>query len=205
MDITSIENVFRLVDREIWVVTACSPRQRGGLVATWVNLASIDRHHPTVAVGIAINHFTSELIDESSSFGLHLLRPNQTDVAFNFAIGSGRDRDKLASFTAHTEQSGSPILDDCLAWADCQVFYRMNAGDRIYYFADIVAGDVSASAESATRPLTESQFFAAATEEQRTALLDALQNDIRTHRPHYREWREQLTDSPYPGSRGVQA
>ncbi len=53
-----IEQVFGLIDREIWIVTAAAGGKRGGLVATWVSQASIDKHTPTVVVGIAANHYT---------------------------------------------------------------------------------------------------------------------------------------------------
>ena len=67
-----IEEVFGIVDREVWIVTATDGTRRGGLVATWVSQASIDREHPVVLIGIAPNHFTAELIDASRAFGLHL-------------------------------------------------------------------------------------------------------------------------------------
>lgn len=213
----SIQDVFRLVDREIWIVTSISraahpskdaaekaandssvvrSSSRGGLVATWVNQASIDSHHPSVIIGIAANHFTAKLIDASSAFGLHLLRPEQTDVAFNFAIGSGNDRDKLADVASRSVETGSPILDDCLAWLDCQVYYRFNGGDRIYYFADVVASEIAESSNA--RPMTESQLVAAATDSQKTALKESLDSDVIKQRPKYREWREQLGDHPHP-------
>ena len=119
-----IEQVFGLIDREIWIVTAAAGDKRGGLVATWVSQASIDENTPTVVIGIAANHYTCELIELSSAFALHLLRPDQAEVAWNFASGSGRDRDKLALLAAHTEGTESPVLDECLAWLDCRVFFR---------------------------------------------------------------------------------
>ena len=205
----SIEEVFRLVDRDVWIVTSANNEMsrdagvseapaQGGLVATWVNQASIDAHHPSVVVGVAVNHYTSDLIDASSAFGLHLLRPDQTDVALNFAIGSGRDREKLSGLATHNAKTGSPILQDCLAWLDCQLYYRFNGGDRIYYFADIVAGEIAVESETRTRPLTESQLFAAASDDQRAALKASLDSDILRQRPKYRAWREQLGDHPHP-------
>ena len=40
-DETAIESVFRLVNREVWIVTAGHEQHRAGLVATWVLQASI--------------------------------------------------------------------------------------------------------------------------------------------------------------------
>ncbi len=185
-----IEQVFGLIDREIWIVTAAAGDERGGLVATWVSQASIDKNTPTVVVGIATNHYTCELIDLSSAFALHLLRPDQMEVAWDFASGSGRDRDKLALLAAHTEGSESPVLDDCLAWLDCRVFFRFDGGDRIYFFADVLSGGIL----DAGNPLSESMLIGGATEEQCAALAEHRDRDILSQRPLYREWREQVKD-----------
>ena len=63
MNNAQVESIFRLVNREIWIVTAADGERRGGLAATWVSQASIDRDKPVVVIGIAPNHFTAELID----------------------------------------------------------------------------------------------------------------------------------------------
>lgn len=203
MDNTQIDAVFRSIDRPIWVITsygkdsANGRRRGGGLVATWVNQASIDYHHPTVTIGVATNHFTTELIDESSYFGLHLLLPNQTDIALNFALGSGRQREKLSGVALRQGDNNSPILADCFAWLDCQVFFRIHGGDRVYYYADVTDGCLS-DPDSAESPLVESQLMQAATKEQCEALKSGLESDIRAQRPLYREWREQLSNHPHP-------
>src|SRR5690606_14882202 len=115
-DAQSIEAVFKQVDRQVWVVTAADGPRRGGLVATFVSKSSLDPEQPTVSVGLAVNHFTRELVDASGAFALHLITPEQVELAWRFALGSGRDRDKLSGVKASVGESGSPILDDCLAW-----------------------------------------------------------------------------------------
>lgn len=187
-----IEQVFGLVDREIWIVTAAAGDKRGGLVATWVSQASIDKNTPSVVVGIAANHHTCELIDHSDAYALHLLRTDQLDVAWNFAAGSGRDRDKLAMLAAHTEATDSPVLDDCLAWLDCRVFFRLDGGDRMYFFADVLSGRIS----HAGKPLSEADLIAAASAEQLEALTKHRDQDIDIQRPLYQQWRAQLGNRP---------
>src|SRR5262245_22102110 len=92
-----IDSALRLVDREIWIIAATDGQQRGGLVATWVSTASIDRQRPTLLAGLAPNHFTTELVQSNKAFAAHLLRPEQTEIAWNFARDSGRARDKFAN------------------------------------------------------------------------------------------------------------
>src|SRR3954468_3901594 len=126
-----IDAALRLVDRELWIITASNGDRRGGLLATWVSAASIDPERPVLIAGIGPNHFTAELVQASRAFAAHLLRPDQTELAWNFANGSGRDRDKLASLEIENHETASPILTNCLAWFDCRVFAHYNAGDRL--------------------------------------------------------------------------
>lgn len=190
--IDRIERVFSSIDREVWIVTAATDRSRGGLVATWIAQASIDREQPIVLAGIAPNHFTAELIDASGTFALHLLTTQQIHHAWNFGVGSGRERDKLAGVETFRATTGTPILKDCLAWLDCRVFATESTGDRTYYWADVVAGDLLVEGS----PLTESQLMRLATVEQKLHLRTGRDADIDIQRPRQQAWRSGLPAWP---------
>ena len=206
-DLSAIDAALRLIDREIWVVTAASGERRGGLVATWVSSASIDDQRPVLLAGIAPNHFTAELVQSSRAFAAHLLRPDQIDLAWNFAHGSGRNRDKLAGLAHRRGQTGSPLLADCLAWFDCRVFARYDAGDRLFFWADVVAAKVAgtlrvpspengpSTASDGTRgvptTLREHEFIRRLTDQQRKELLAGRTADLTIHRPLAESWRSQ--------------
>src|SRR5262245_5765886 len=108
-NLDQIDAALRHLDRELWVVTSASGARRGGLLATWVSIASIDRQRPVLVAGLSANHFTTELVQASSSFAAHLLRPEQIDLAWNFARDSGRSRDKFAGLEVQSNETGSPI------------------------------------------------------------------------------------------------
>ena len=180
-----IDRVLRLVDREVWIITAAAGQRRGGLTATWVTQASIDRQRPVLIAGIAPNHFTATLVDESLAFAAHLLRADQAAVAFNFAQGSSRQRDKFAGLTTIARPSGPPILADCLAWCDCRVFSRHDTGDRLFFWADVV----EARQVSQALPLREQSFFQALSEDQRRQLAADRKADIAAQRPLHESWR----------------
>lgn len=182
----AIDAAFRALDREVWVVTAAAGTRRGGLLATWVMQASIDPERPLIIAGLAPNHFTAELVDASGAMAVHLLRPEQLATAFNFALGSGRQRDKLADVACSLGASGSPLLDDCLAWFDCRIVERWDIGDRLIYLADVVAG----ARQSDASPLRQQQLLAAATAEQKAQLSRDMDGDIKQLRPLAQQWRE---------------
>jgi flavin reductase (DIM6/NTAB) family NADH-FMN oxidoreductase RutF len=180
-----IQSVLELVDREIWIVTAAAGGGAGGLVATWVSSASIDPQQPTMLIGLAPNHFTAELVETSGAFALHLLDPSQVDLVWRFALSSGRDTNKFAGLAYQAGPGGSPILADCLAWLDCRVIAQYDAGDRLFFWGDVMAGEMRAKGVA----LREKQVLVAATKEQRAALARSRTADIATLAPLRQAWR----------------
>jgi flavin reductase (DIM6/NTAB) family NADH-FMN oxidoreductase RutF len=180
------DDVFQLLDRPVWIVTAAAGPRRGGLVATWVNQASLDPRQPVLLAAIAPNHFTAELIRERQAFAAHLLAPSQVDYAWRFGLGSGRSHDKLAGIEASTAATGSPILPGVLAWLDCRVIKTYDAGDRLFFWADVLAGRRSAGPS----PLGERELLSLATAEQKRQLKDNLLSDTSLLRPLADAWRQ---------------
>ncbi len=184
----TIDKLLRLIDREVWLLTAAAGERRGGLLATWVSVASIDPQRPVLLAGIAPNHFTAELVQQSGRFVAHLLQPAQTALAWNFADGSGRDRDKLAGLATKNSQGSGPQLTDCLAWFDCRVFSRYDAGDRLFFWADVVA----AGEPDQGVPLREKEFIRSLTDEQRKSLLASRSADVAWQQAEHEAWRRRL-------------
>jgi flavin reductase (DIM6/NTAB) family NADH-FMN oxidoreductase RutF len=185
--LTEIDAALRLIDREVWIITAADGARRGGLLATWVSAASIDRERPVLLAGLAPNHFTAELVNASRAFAAHLLRPDQIDLAWNFSHDSGRTRDKLAGLEFECRASGSPILADCLTWFDCRVFARYDAGDRLFFWADVVAGGFRTPVS--VRTMGEQLFISSLSVEQRQVLAANRDSDTAHSRPLHETWR----------------
>jgi flavin reductase (DIM6/NTAB) family NADH-FMN oxidoreductase RutF len=183
---SEIDALLRLVDREVWIVTSAAGRRRGGLTATWVAQASIDRERPMILAGLAPNHFTAELVEEGEAFVAHLLTESQAELAWNFAKDSGRQRDKLAELATTETPVGCPILPDCLAWFDCRVFARYDAGERLFYWADVVAAEKPGEGN----PLREQAFIRSLTDDQRKLLATQREADAKVQRPLADGWRE---------------
>jgi len=140
--------------------------------------------------GIAPGHFTAELIEASGKFAAHLLRPDQTPMAWNFASGSGRDRDKVAGLSLLDRPEGLPVLADCLACLLCRVMHRYDVGDRLLYWADVVDSDLRGKGP----PLREQAFIGSLTGEQRKQLAADRDADIAVQRPGHTRWRDQIAN-----------
>ncbi len=143
MDVTAPSTLFAWLDRELWLVTASAGGRRGGLIATFVNEASIVADMPRMLVGLAKQHHTHELVEASGAFALHLLGEDQLDWVWRFGLQSGRSADKFAGLDVQTAATGSPLLKNAVGWLDCRVEERLDGGDRTVYLAEVVQSRVT--------------------------------------------------------------
>jgi flavin reductase (DIM6/NTAB) family NADH-FMN oxidoreductase RutF len=181
--------MFDLVDRVVWVVTSAAAGARSGLLATWVMQSSLDPAAPKVTLSLNSQNYTTQLIEQSGVFGLHLLRPDQTDLAWAFGLRSGRETDKFAGLKTTVGESGAPILADCLASIECRVVRKIEIGDRLCIWSKVVTNAPAGSG----KPLYEHALLATATQDQKALLRTQLQRDIDRERL---AWQPLLSGSP---------
>jgi flavin reductase (DIM6/NTAB) family NADH-FMN oxidoreductase RutF len=186
---TAVLTLFAWLDREIWLVTAQSGAQRGGLIATFVNPASIVPDLPRMLVGLSRQHHTWELVERSNAFALHLLGEQHLDWIGRFGLQSGRGGDKLCGLRVRSMTTGSPVLEDALGWLDCRVEDRLEIGDRTLYLAEVVQSGVAPFAP----PLTFQRLVKRTPPDQLAELQRQLHHDSERDAEAIRQWRSQRT------------
>lgn len=191
-DFAAVASIWQQTDREFWLVTAAAGQRRGGLIATFVSNASIVPDLPRVLVGLGKRHYTWELVESSGAFALHLLGADQVPWVWRFALGSGRERDKLEGLDVERGATGSPLLSESLAWLDCRVEARLDTGDRTLYLAEVVDGRTNR-----TGPLLNMQrLIQVAPLEKLRELKTDLDRDAALDSEAIRTWRERRLPLP---------
>jgi flavin reductase (DIM6/NTAB) family NADH-FMN oxidoreductase RutF len=178
-------DVFARLDPPVWLVTAQAAGRRGGLIATFVNQASIAPDCPRVLVGLARQHFTWELVEQSRCFALQLLGEAHLDWVWRFGLSSGRDTDKFAGLETVATPLGTPRLAAALAWLDCRVEAALDTGDRSVYLAAVT----DAGQTGATPPLTMQRVLQLAPPERLVELKRQLERDQVRDTAAIRAWR----------------
>lgn len=184
------EQIFRILNRELWVVTSSDRDSRGGLLATWVSQASLDPERPVILAGLAPNHHTTALVRNSGRLAVHLLDPDQCDVAWNFCRDSGSARDKLENVELEGGVADTPVLTKCHSYLLGQVFACVETGERTYFWADVV----QAKQHSRLAPLAEQQFIDWCDEEKKAVLRLDKSEDIGVQREFEAEFRQSIPD-----------
>lgn len=192
MDATAASTLFAWLDREIWLVAAQADTRRGGLIATFVNQASIVPELPRMLVGLSRQHHTWELVEHSNAFALHLLGEQHLDWVWRFGLQSGRGRDKLDGLRVRKARTGSPLLEEAIGWLDCRVEERLDSGDRTIYLAEVVQGGVTHFAP----PLTLQRLLQLAPPAQLAELKRQLHHDSEIDAEAIRQWRASLHNPP---------
>uniref|UniRef100_UPI0025BA7325 flavin reductase family protein n=1 Tax=Aquabacterium sp. TaxID=1872578 RepID=UPI0025BA7325 len=129
----------------------------GVTVVTTVDAEGVPR-------GLTANSFTSVSLDPplllvclgkatashpvfmaSTHFAVNVLADTQRDTSNLFA---SKASDKFEQAAWQPAASGAPLIDDSLAWFDCRVHQRIDAGDHT-----ILIGQVQAMGQRSGRPL----------------------------------------------------
>lgn len=119
----------------IYVLTAAHGNRINGMIASWVAQVSYDP--PLVMVAVHPNRYSHHLIEESAAFALHAIGKNQKEFLGRF---KGPDAGaKFDSIQWQPRETGSPILEDCIAWLDCRVEHKLSPGNHTLFIGKVVA------------------------------------------------------------------
>lgn len=184
VNLSDVDSLLRLVDREVWIVAAEHGGSKAGLTATWVSQVSLDAEKPMLLAGLAPNHATTEVVKRAGFCSLHLLAKSQTDLAFRFASGSSRELNKFEGIAEAAGPAGTPKIPGCVAWFECKVVASYDAGDREFFWGEVLDGD----GDLQGIPLRQSEFFAALSESQKQVLRLDRAKDIEIQRPGREAW-----------------
>ncbi|MFL5935253.1 MAG: flavin reductase family protein [Gaiellaceae bacterium] len=131
-----LRKLMRVFPSGVCVVSANIAGQR---VATTIgSLVSLSLEPPLVGISVGRDVSLHELLRTAGAFGVSILRGDQADVAAHFARGvpplvlwdSVRVRDG---------ETGAPLLAEALAWMECRLWNRYDAGDHSIFVGEVVA------------------------------------------------------------------
>ncbi len=114
-----------------------------GFTANSFSSVSIDP--PLLLVSIAKSAYGCEVFTRSRGFAVNILAQNQRELSNRFARAGA---DKFLDQDWQAAKTGSPLLEDVVAWFDCGHFEQVDAGDHV-----ILIGRVLAYAYNTRAPL----------------------------------------------------
>lgn len=135
-----METLFKTISSGVYVVGVAHRDRRNAFTAAWVTQVS----YQPLLLGMSVNpqNWSYGLIMAERAFAVSVLTCEQSDLARCFGTQSGRNRDKLATVTWFTAKTGAPVLNDALAYFDCELQITRRAGDHVVIIGRVVDGEI---------------------------------------------------------------
>jgi flavin reductase (DIM6/NTAB) family NADH-FMN oxidoreductase RutF len=124
----------------LFILTARRGNAETGMLASWVQQCSFEPPHITLA--IRRDRDIAAWLTDRSTFTLNILDDSQTDMIVHFGRGFRLDEPAFASLEVDRPRGGAPVLREALAYLECQVAGRYNAGDHDLLLGQVVGGAV---------------------------------------------------------------
>jgi 3-hydroxy-9,10-secoandrosta-1,3,5(10)-triene-9,17-dione monooxygenase reductase component len=116
----------------VTIITAMDGDEPAGVAANSFTSVSLDP--PLVLFCVAHTSSTWPRIERARKFAVNILGEHQEEVCRLFAT---RGADRFGQVGWHLGVGGSPVLDDCIGYIDCEFWAEYEGGDHI-----IVVGKV---------------------------------------------------------------
>jgi flavin reductase (DIM6/NTAB) family NADH-FMN oxidoreductase RutF len=131
-----LRKLMRLFPSGVCVVSA---NIEGARVATTIgSLVSLSLEPPLVGISVGRDVSLHELLRTAGAFGVSILRGDQADVAAHFARGVP-PLVLWDSVPVRDGATGAPLLAKALAWIECRLWDRYDAGDHSIFVGEVVA------------------------------------------------------------------
>ena len=132
--------LFGRLTQGVYVVGVSDGEERDAFTAAWVMQVSFEPL--LLALSINPDHASYPLLHAGRGFTVNVLKQGQLDLARRFGTRSGRDEDKLAGIPWRPGRTGAPILEDALAYFDCELSGEMGAGDHDLTLGRVTGGRI---------------------------------------------------------------
>lgn len=135
----SFRDALRHFPSGVTIVAVRSGEEVHGLTVS--GFTSIAPSPPLVAVLIDHRHRAWELFERQDAvFSVSILGEDQRRLSDRFAWV--KDEDRFDEGTWKRAVTGAPVLEDALAWLDCSLHARVEAGDHTVYIGQVEACEV---------------------------------------------------------------
>ncbi|GAB7007700.1 flavin reductase family protein [Nocardioides sp. AN3] len=133
------------------ITTITSTKDGEPIGLTCQSFFSVSLEPALVSFSVGVSSSTYPAIREAGRFCVNLLSRDQVHISNQFG---SRSDDKWRGIGWQPSNAGNPILDNCLAWVDCELTSEYPAGDHL-----IVVGQVLEISHAPNREQSPLLFF----------------------------------------------
>jgi len=122
----------------LYVIGSRAGGRRNLMTANWATQVSFDPK--LVAVSVEHEALTTALITDGGVFSLSVVDREDRAIVRKFVKPVEHDEEAgtLNGFAFHEARTGAPVLDQALAYVDCEVRQRLPLGDHVLFVGEVV-------------------------------------------------------------------
>ena len=141
MDLQAKKIALRKIPHGVYIVGVKQGAQLNAFTATWLTQVSFTP--PLVALGIKKDSHSLEMIKQDRVFSVNLLGKGQKAIAEHFVKPATVVGEKLKDMRHRPGKTGAPILEEAIAFVECEVREIANAqGDHAIVIGEVVEAGV---------------------------------------------------------------
>ena len=121
-------------------VVSCLDKNKNPLGFTANSFTSVSLDPQLISICIDKESFNIDSFSITKHFAVSVLSEDQQSISTTFATPN---EDRFQNVEWRTEDNGSPIIENAVAWFDCNTRQVIDAGDHLILIGEIIAFDSS--------------------------------------------------------------
>ena len=135
--------LFHQLTLGVYVIGVANAGRCDSFTAAWVMQVSFEPL--LLALSINPDNASYPLLHSGGSFTVNVLKRGQLELARRFGTQSARDNDKLAGLRWWPGRHGAPILEEAVAYFDCELSDSLRGGDHELVLGRVIDGRILAA------------------------------------------------------------
>ena len=141
MDLQAKKVVLRKIPHGVYVAGVRNGAELNAFTATWLTQVSFTP--PLIALGVKKDSGSFEMIKQGGVFSVNLLGKEQKSIAEHFVKPASVVGEKLKGVRYTTGKTGAPLLEEAIAYLECEVREIANEhGDHAVVIGEVVEAKV---------------------------------------------------------------
>lgn len=147
MDETVKKSILRKIPYGLYVIGVKDGESHHAFTGSWFSQCSMKP--PRVMLGVRHGTHSLEMLKHGKAFSVNWLSKEHKKVLEQFFKPTPASGNRFGELTYRILKTGTPILDDALAFLECEVVHIHEAGDHCIVIGEVV----NAEQRSDTPPL----------------------------------------------------
>ena len=141
MDLQAKKTALRKIPHGVYVVGVKQGAQLNAFTATWLTQVSFTP--ALVALGIKKDSHSFEMLKRDRVFVVNILGKDQKALAEHFVKPANVVGEKLSTVRHRSGKTGAPVLEEAIAYVECQVREIANEhGDHAVVIGEVIEAGV---------------------------------------------------------------